>query len=276
MKYYYIVFLVILILIIESVSRSYREKRKFILTKNLYNTIKDNDIKLPDIEESDDIPYHIIQTHKSIDEVPQKIIDNIKKNNPQHKYYFYDNEECKLFLKNNFSNEFLKKFEEFKLGPHKSDLFRLCWLYLNGGTYIDIDTEMLKPLEYIHNNIKSKLIIPYNNFKSNIYSDTINTLLNNKSHLLINSFIMCNKGNKQIGECIKNIIQITQKDIDKYGYTLLLCIMQRTLGKNFKYQIYEKESKPYLLTSKRYMYDQKGVILMNPKYENYEKGNFKL
>lgn len=272
-----IFFLTLIIFIIHCIIKDYLDKKRFTKTKSLYSKIKNNDIKLPYVEESKDIPLNIIQTHKSIDLVPKQIIDKLKKDNPDHKYYFYDNEECKLFLRNTFGKQFEEKFNEFKLGPHKSDLFRICWLYINGGTYIDIDTEMLKPLNYIHKNIKSNLIIPKNNFKSNIYNDKISNFFNVNHYSLINSFIMCNKGNKKIGECIKNIIQLTQKDIDKHGYTIILSIMQRTLGKDYEYQIFEKEESKYkIFYNKKLMYDKEDVVLMNPKYENYKDGIFKL
>ena len=37
-------------------------------------------------------------------------------------------------------------------GPHKADLFRYCYLYINGGLYLDIKIELIKPLSEIFKN----------------------------------------------------------------------------------------------------------------------------
>jgi len=58
--------------------------------------------------------------------------------NPEFQHYLYDEEECRNFIKNHFDHEVLNAFDSLIPCSYKSDLWRYCILYVNGGIYYDI------------------------------------------------------------------------------------------------------------------------------------------
>jgi len=58
--------------------------------------------------------------------------------NPVFEVKLFDNNDCINFIKNNFSDEILNAYNSLIPQSYKSDLWRYCVMYLNGGIYIDI------------------------------------------------------------------------------------------------------------------------------------------
>ena len=59
--------------------------------------------------------------------------------NPGYEYVFYDDEECRDFIKEHFHENVLLAYDALIPGAFKADLFRYCELYINGGWWFDID-----------------------------------------------------------------------------------------------------------------------------------------
>lgn len=95
------------------------------------------------------IPKKIIQTwkHKDLNSEFQKIVDLWKINNPNYTYTFFDDRDCEQFIKEYFDEDVLNIYNCIIPGAYKSDLFRYCYLYINGGVYIDIDTLCIGKLD---------------------------------------------------------------------------------------------------------------------------------
>lgn len=99
--------------------------------------------KTPEKRKKDQkIPYVMFQTMKTRNlpfHMYQSVITWINKN-PEYDYYFFDDDKCIQFIKDNYPETYLLCFMMLKAGAAKADLFR--WLYLNknGGIYMDIDT----------------------------------------------------------------------------------------------------------------------------------------
>lgn len=70
-------------------------------------------------------------------------------------------------------------------------MFRLCWLYIKDGVYIDIDVELKKPLDEI--------------IKEKDYDLTMGISYENFFKRPLNAIIISNKGNEKITNCIKAI-----------------------------------------------------------------------
>ena len=64
----------------------------------------------------------------------QKII-NIHSN---FEHFLYDEKECESFIKDNFDNHVYNAYNNLIPSAYKSDLWRYCVLYKNGGIYFDI------------------------------------------------------------------------------------------------------------------------------------------
>jgi hypothetical protein len=103
--------------------------------------------KSPIRTKTDEIPLLIHQTYFDKSRIPQKVQDNFSKFAPGYERRIYDDEEIRGFLKEHFDSKVLKSFDELKFGAHKADLFRYCVLYVHGGVYMDIKTELVRPLE---------------------------------------------------------------------------------------------------------------------------------
>lgn len=138
----FILIFLIISMFISSVIIIYKSK-----VQQIVNNTKENF----GIQNASSIPKVIYQTYKNKSLVPQKIYDNIKKYAPEYKHIIYDDNECLNFIKKNFGNELVDIFNKMPEGRYKADLFRYLILYKKGGIYLDIKTELIKPLSGIFN-----------------------------------------------------------------------------------------------------------------------------
>ena len=115
-------------------SIDYYERKKFIDNNNeegkflnKYNFISN-------------IPLNIFQSWGTL-ELPLHMKNNVAKlqeDNPEFKYYLYDDNMSRAFIMEYFDEEIVYTFDKLKPGAFKSDLWRLCILYIYGGIYLDI------------------------------------------------------------------------------------------------------------------------------------------
>ncbi len=94
------------------------------------------------------IPNKIILTWKD-HRVPEYVFDNIKNLNPDKEIVFFEDKDCRKFLKEEYGDSFVKHFDEEKSGCFKADFFRYAYLYKNGGHYTDIDIEYQVPISEV-------------------------------------------------------------------------------------------------------------------------------
>jgi mannosyltransferase OCH1-like enzyme len=115
----------------------------------------------------DIIPKKIFQTHKSIEYIKtkpkiQKAINSWRRFCPEFEYYFYTDELCDKFIKDNFDKHIYNLYKNLPLPVMKADLWRYCVIYINGGIYADTDTICLSnPNLLINNSLLT--IAPENN-----------------------------------------------------------------------------------------------------------------
>ena len=91
------------------------------------------------------IEKNIFQTHKSISYINSKpkLIKCIKSwiiNTNEFNYFFYNNQMCDDFIKNNFDENVYKAYSILPIPVMKADLWRYCIIYKYGGIYSDTDT----------------------------------------------------------------------------------------------------------------------------------------
>ena len=94
------------------------------------------------------IPKKIYMTYKSKSKIPQKVFDNLEKYAKNIPYEIFDDNDIEKFLQKYYNDNIINKFHKLK-GPHKADLFRYCLLYIHGGIYLDVKTELIKNVEDI-------------------------------------------------------------------------------------------------------------------------------
>ena len=91
------------------------------------------------------IPKVIYMCHKNLTHI-EKYSQNWKKLNPEYEIKLYDDELCKSFLLNEYSQLHLDIFNFIPDGPIKADFWRVCIINKYGGLYVDSDIQPLVPL----------------------------------------------------------------------------------------------------------------------------------
>ena len=90
------------------------------------------------------IPDRIIVTWKN-NNVPGEILQRIQRLNPNKELVFYNDINIISYLGRHYGEKYVNFFKQIKRGMFKADFFRLCYLYRDGGYYMDIDIEPLVP-----------------------------------------------------------------------------------------------------------------------------------
>ena len=193
--------------------------------------------------------------------IPQKVYDNVNKYAYDYKLQIYDDQEIIHFFKSHYndSDRYINKFNTLA-GPHKADLWRYCILYHYGGVYLDVKTELIKPLNEIfiddnilytclsHENGKIHQAIMSTPPKNPIFLDLIDHVLNTNGEFDFHTFIRyfydkvneyCNGVKIGLNKNIKNNIDIylfnercIHKDNNNITHTSLLNINEDNLRKN--------------------------------------------
>ena len=95
------------------------------------------------------IPKIIYQTWKTTELHPNCIIirDRIQQLNPNYKMVLYNDSDMDVFIRSNFNTMIYNCYLQLKVGATKADFWRYCILYLIGGVYLDIDSEITQSLD---------------------------------------------------------------------------------------------------------------------------------
>ncbi|MEY8761840.1 glycosyltransferase family 32 protein [Chryseobacterium tongliaoense] len=97
------------------------------------------------------IPKQIFQTFKSkkLPWLTKLHIWNMKRKNPEYRYYFYDDHDIQKFITEEFPPEYIENYNRLTIGAAKADFFRYAILYKKGGIYLDVDSAITRPLKYL-------------------------------------------------------------------------------------------------------------------------------
>lgn len=239
--------------------------------------------------------------HKTLDYI--KIYsENWKRLNPEYNIILYDDELCKKFLLEEFSQLHLDIFNFLQHGPIKADFWRLCILYKYGGLYVDADIEPLVPLkEYIDDDDEFVTCISFNFSIKRIKTlSLLNSITNNiiKKYLYTNTnfnlfeqdqlnphFILANKNNKILENCINTYISYYNKrNPYMYWSYSLVHIMYIKEIKEKKSQILYIDNKKYKFLVESHLFNEQTLskrcskyndkIVFKNKYNTYKNHNF--
>jgi len=145
-KYKYTILIVFIIICIYSYRINTRNLESFNQQYLIPHFIERKSKDLP--KTLSGVPLVIYNSWYS-NEVPEKMkknIYNLLDINPEFDYYLYSDDTCREFIVNNYSKDVVNAFDMLKPGAFKSDLWRYCILYKNGGVYLDIKYYSLVPL----------------------------------------------------------------------------------------------------------------------------------
>lgn len=97
------------------------------------------------------IPKVIYQTWKSkcLPKEIEEVRGSIAEINPEYEMILYDDADMDDFIRINYTTEFYKAYSKLNIGAAKADFWRYCVLYTCGGVYLDIDADILFPLDWL-------------------------------------------------------------------------------------------------------------------------------
>lgn len=112
------------------------------------------------------LPKIIMQTWKT-KELPEKWKPSqisIQKYMPEWEYVIMTDEDNREFIKNHFP-DFLETYDNFTYPIQRADAIRYCWLYINGGLYMDCDFELLDNIDSLFNSDDNLYFVSSSNNK---------------------------------------------------------------------------------------------------------------
>jgi len=123
--------------------------------KNYFSTLHDSITKKQRGGKHTRIPKVIYQSWKTKD-LPKEVEDLRKTyidKNPGYELKLFDHDDMDEFIRSNFDKRIFEAYSKLSVGAGKSDFWRYCVLYINGGVYIDMDSTIEKSLDdLIHEN----------------------------------------------------------------------------------------------------------------------------
>lgn len=100
------------------------------------------------------IEKNIFQTFftKELPDPIISIINHHKSENPDYRYYFFDDNDINCFINDTFDSTIRQAYNALQIGAAKADLWRYLVLYKNGGVYLDLDSKFNVPINQIIKN----------------------------------------------------------------------------------------------------------------------------
>ncbi len=145
-----------------------------------------------------DVPCNVLQywhTRKVMPGMYNTVIENAK-NNPEFKFYIFNEENSIPFLQEHFGQDAVDAFNKLKPHAYKADLVRLCSAYVYGGVYMDMKFKTVKPLK------------EYTSLNETMFAK------NDGEDKVFNGFYIVKKKEPIVKKCIDKII----KDIQTNTY----------------------------------------------------------
>lgn len=123
--------------------------------------------------------------------------EKLVQNNPEFNVYLYDECDCREFIQLHFLADVLNAYNRLIPCAYKSDLWRLCVLYINGGVYLDIKYQCENNFKFIA--LTEKEYFARDILDGNTYNALIITLPKNEILLKCINQIVQNVNNNFYG-----------------------------------------------------------------------------
>ena len=137
------------------------------------------------------IPKKVMQTYFDISKIPKKVYNNIDVYANGFEHIIYDDNSALSFLDEFYSKDVVNAFNKLQNGAHKADLLRYCLLYIYGGIYLDIKTELITPLtDIFYSNSNIDIYVVLMHAKNGIYNGVIAAKPQNKIFLQLIDHIL--------------------------------------------------------------------------------------
>lgn len=210
------------------------------------------------------IPLHLYTCWHTKD-LPPLMRENynfLVESNPEITCHLYDEEDCRKFIKDNFESDVLEAYNSLIPCAYKSDLWRYCILYINGGIYMDIKYRCVNNFKFIALTEKEHFV--RDRLENCVYNALIVTLPQND--ILFKSIhqIVSNVKNKYYGN----------NPLFPSGPGLLGNVMKKKNIQIKEFEMYFKDS--FIENKLNYYYIVKGDRIILTYYDGYreEQKNF--
>lgn len=199
-----------------------------------------------------EIPLHCYTTWhtKELPDLMKNNYDFLKQHNPELNFHFYDDESCLQFIKNHFDKKIAHAYEKLVPASYKSDLWRYCVLYVNGGAYLDIKyctTNDFKLIELFH---KEQFV--YDHYKNG-------TIWGENNMGLYTSLIIVKPQNEILYQCIDKIVNNVEKNY--YGKNALYPTGPGLLGQTYFKVNSSQNTTNYIENIELYHHEESNAIL---------------
>lgn len=151
-KYLFTITFIFLLIIVTLIINNYIEERDIEKFKNTNSKIPFNLFKTGSFSV---LPLEIQIT---IDKCCQKL---------KSKYYYFDDQMCRVFIKNNYDSKVLMAYDTLIPTAYKADLWRFCILYKYGGIYSDLSQEILISYNVNMDNCDMIFVKDFNHCRNN-------------------------------------------------------------------------------------------------------------
>ena len=149
------------------------------------------------------IPLNVFHTYET--QLQYKMKENyekLKSQNPQFRFYFYDDNMRREFISKHFNKDVLEAYDTLLPGAYKADLWRYCILYKMGGIYMDIKYTLSNNTQYKLINLTDKEYYVRDSF----VFDEGRKLTKYDGEYVAQGFLVVKKNNKIMLKCIEKIV----------------------------------------------------------------------
>ena len=98
------------------------------------------------------IPLKIYMTWhtKELPPLMLKNFEDLKRLNPEFEFNLFDDNDCLSFIRDNFPENVANAYKKLLPQAYRSDLWRYCILYKNGGIYLDMSFKPFNEFKFIN------------------------------------------------------------------------------------------------------------------------------
>jgi mannosyltransferase OCH1-like enzyme len=198
--------------------------------------------------------------------IPQKmqlVIDKNRELNPEFNFFIYSDDACRDYIRRNFEKEVVDAFDTLVPGAYKSDLWRYCILYKEGGVYMDIKMECKVPFSRL---IKQQPIT--------LVADLPHTYAVSITTGIWNGFMIYPPKNNVFRSCIDKIIEncntkeYGRSPLDITGPHLIGDIVELEYPGQIKYKTLKMHTDGVTIMT---LYDNEPILRTYKEYRNDQK-----
>jgi mannosyltransferase OCH1-like enzyme len=175
--------------------------------------------------------------------------DDLKTQNPELEFVLFDDEDCLTFIKENFPEDVANAYQKLIPKAYRSDLWRYCILFKNGGIYLDMS-------------FKS-----FDGFKLANLTDKEYFAVNTKGEIM-GGLIVSKPGNPILSKCIDKVVENCKTEY--YGESSLELTGPRLLSSFFSEEDKKTMEIKFLSTTRFAGFTLRNRFIL-VRYDNYRE-----